>query len=113
MARKVLCVEDHVSALSAIKSTLERDGYEVISAVSGQQALDLFSAQQVDGVLLKSKLPDLQSMAVLRQMKRINANVPVLLFMGLGRTTRVLLQFLSAYLGRGRKAQSVSDLLDS
>lgn len=112
MARKVLCVEDRVPVLRIITSILEEDGYQVIPAISGRQALELFAASAVDGVLLKSQLPDLQSMTVRRQMKRMNSNVPVWLFRGIGEKTRMLLRFLATYLDRRGLGRTHLDLPD-
>jgi CheY-like chemotaxis protein len=97
-AIRVLCVENHPEYMGALKYLLERAGYEVTPATTGEQALHLLTILQVDGVLLEHDLPDATSSAVRAEMKRIKPDIPVLMFAGIGSQTPFLLRFLDAYL---------------
>jgi CheY-like chemotaxis protein len=44
--------------MDALKYMLERSGYEITPATTGEQALRLLTTLQVDGVLLEYELPD-------------------------------------------------------
>ena len=48
-AIRVLCVENHPEYMGALKYMLERTGYEVTPATTGEQALRLLTTLQVDG----------------------------------------------------------------
>jgi DNA-binding response OmpR family regulator len=94
---KVLCVEHCPSSLHTLRWMLEGAGYEVLPASNGQDAVSLFSAQGVHGVLLEYDLPDKTGASVREEMKRINPDIPVLLFSGVGAQTPMLLRFFNAY----------------
>ncbi len=97
-AVKVLCVENHLEYLDALKCMLETAGYEVVSATTGDQGLSMLSSQPIQGVLLEYDLPDAAGSSVRAEMKRIKPDVPVLLFAGVGSQTPFLLRFFDAYL---------------
>jgi DNA-binding response OmpR family regulator len=107
---KVLCVENRPEYMGALKYILETAGYEVTSATTGDQALRLLTTLDLDGVLLEYDLPDAAGSAVRAEMKRIKADVPVLLFAGAGSQTPFLLRFLDAYLQSPARLES--DLRD-
>jgi DNA-binding response OmpR family regulator len=111
-AIRVLCVENHPEYMGALKYMLERAGYEVTPAITGEQALRLLTTLQVDGVLLEYDLPDSTSSAVRAEMKRIKPDVPVLMFAGIGSQTPFLLRFLDAYLRNPETPESVLRDLD-
>ena len=94
----VLCVENYVEYMDALKYMLETAGYEVLSATTGSQGLSLLLKQPVQGVLLEYDLPDATGAAVRAQMKRAKPDVPVLLFAGVGSQTPFLLRFFDSYL---------------
>ncbi len=95
---KVLCVENDVWQLDALKYLLEAVGFEVVSATTGDQALSILENYPVLGVLLESDLPDATGLAVRAEMKRIKPEIPVLLFNGVGSQTPFLLKFFDSYI---------------
>jgi len=95
---KVLCVENHLEYLDALKYMLETAGYQVLSATTGSQGLSMLTSQPVQGVLLEYDLPDSTGASVRAEMKRIKPDVPVLLFAGIGSQTPFLLRFFDSYL---------------
>jgi DNA-binding response OmpR family regulator len=98
--------------MGALKYMLERAGYEVTPATTGDQALHLLATMHVDGVLLEYHLPDATCSAVRAEMKRMKPNVPVLLFAGIGGQTPFLLRFLDAYLRNPERPEPVLRDLD-
>jgi len=109
---KVLCVENHPEYLGALKYMLESAGYEVMSATTGERALDLMRDQPVLGVLLEYDLPDASGIAVRAEMKRIKPDVPVLLFNGIGSQTPFLLRFFDSYVRNSERPEGVFEDLD-
>jgi two-component system KDP operon response regulator KdpE len=55
---RVLIVDDEPAICKALKVTLERAGYEVIAAQSGDSALTVLSLEPVDVLLLDLRIPD-------------------------------------------------------
>jgi DNA-binding response OmpR family regulator len=79
---RILCVKNHAEYMGALKYMLEKAGYEVTPAATGDQALRLLTTLNVDGVLLGYDLPDVTASAVRAEMKRIKPDIPVLPFAG-------------------------------
>jgi DNA-binding response OmpR family regulator len=100
---RVLCVENHVEYLDALKYMLETAGYEVLSATTGNQGLSILMKQPIQGVLLEYDLPDATGSSVRAEMKRIKPEVPVLLF---------LLRFFDSYLRNTEKPEWAFQDLD-
>jgi CheY-like chemotaxis protein len=75
--RKVLVVDDDVRNIFAITSLLERHGMEVVSAESGQQALEILKTTPgIDGVLMDVMMPEMdgyETMKAIRQIPRFRA----------------------------------------
>ena len=80
-AATILCVEDEPSQLLLRKLLLETQGYTVITAESGEEALELFQRDLVDLVIADYWLPGrLNGVAVAREMKKSKPNVPIIIF---------------------------------
>jgi response regulator RpfG family c-di-GMP phosphodiesterase len=95
---KVLCVENHPESMTILRSILANNGYSVVSAISGSEALDLLETNAIDGVLLEADLPDATGASVRACMKRMKPEVPVLMFNGISSQTPFLLRFFARYL---------------
>ena len=76
--RTVLVVDDEPHIRAVLRGYLETDGYRVVEAGSGDEALDLVHTQDPDLVLLDVMLPGLDGLEVLRQVRR-TSQVPVIL----------------------------------
>jgi two-component system response regulator VicR len=79
--KRILCIEDESEMIDLTRLVLEREGFEVLGAVGGQQGLELMQQQPPDLVLLDLMMPDMDGWEVYRQMKMDEtlANVPVII----------------------------------
>jgi DNA-binding response OmpR family regulator len=79
--RRVLVAEDEAHIRELVRLHLGLEGWDVIEAATGQDALDRLRAELVDLVVLDIMLPGLDGITVLRAMRRggPNAATPVLL----------------------------------
>lgn len=100
---KILCVENQPEHMAILTSMLEGIGYEVMAATSSGQAIDLLTQQVIDGVLLEYNLPDETGTELRAQLKKIQPDVPVLLFEGIGSQTPFMVRFFDAYLRNGER----------
>ena len=100
---KILCVEHQSSETVILTYMLESIGYQAVIANNGQQAIELFNKQIIDGVLLEENLPDATASTVRAQLKAIRPETPILLIRGIGKQTTSLMCFFDAYL-RHREA---------
>ncbi|MGO8882984.1 MAG: response regulator transcription factor [Streptosporangiaceae bacterium] len=78
MSAPVLIVEDDKDIALAVRTILQRGGYEVLSAAGGREGLRVFHAKRPACVLLDVGLPDLDGWAVLERIRDVS-EVPVLL----------------------------------
>ncbi len=76
---KIMVVDDEKNILTLYQSELEDEGYEVVAANSGKEALELFDKENPDLVTLDIMMPDIDGIQVLRQLKEKNPNVPVIM----------------------------------
>lgn len=82
MPEKILIVDDDVESLKLIGLMLQRQGYEVIAANSGTQALARVKTETPDLIILDVMMPDMNGYEVCRRI-RMNPdlrNVPILMF---------------------------------
>lgn len=77
--KKILLVDDDESIQLLYQEELTEEGYQVISAFNGTEALELFKRESPDLVVLDIQMPGLNGIEVLRQMKMMNASIPVIL----------------------------------
>ncbi len=78
MVRTLLVVEDEPTVRETLAYTLEQDGFRVIAAGDGREALDRFRDGHPDLVLLDLMLPELSGIEVCRIIRRESA-VPILI----------------------------------
>jgi two-component system cell cycle response regulator DivK len=69
----VLAIEDEPDILLMIRTTLEYNGFNVITALTGEDGLDLLRRERPDVVLLDIRLPGIDGWEVLHQIKRDDA----------------------------------------
>jgi DNA-binding response OmpR family regulator len=82
--RKLLVVDDSPTYLHALAQTLRDDGCEVISAHSGEEALDLLAVEQVDCVIMDLLMPGIGGLEAARRIKDnpATSHTPVLILTG-------------------------------
>jgi pilus assembly protein CpaE len=86
MAEKILIVDDDVNALKLIGYTLQREGYEIIAAQSGQEALAKAQEEAPQLVVLDIMMPRMDGYDVCRRLRAIpqTAQVPVIMLTAKG-----------------------------
>ena len=80
MARTILVVEDEPTLRETLAEALETDGFRVLTAADGREALTRFRAERPDLVLLDLMLPELSGVEVCRIL-RAESGVPIIMLM--------------------------------
>src|SRR3954452_23670583 len=80
---RILLVDDEQSIQTLLSYPLRKDGYEVISARDGQEALQRFAEGRFDLVILDLMLPRLDGIEVCRRM-RSRSQVPIIMLTAKG-----------------------------
>lgn len=76
---KILVVDDEKNILKLYQAELEDEGYTVVTANSGKEALEVFESENPDLVTLDILMPDIDGIQVLRQMKGKRPDIPIIL----------------------------------
>ena len=72
---RILIVDDEPSMREMLRIALRRDGYEVVLAENGKQAIEHLQRQPVDLLLSDIRMPDVSGVEVLRTAKEVNRDV--------------------------------------
>lgn len=67
--KRILAVDDSSTYLNELSNVLRAEGYEVVSAHSGAEALEMLAAQPVDCILLDLVMPELDGIETCRRIK--------------------------------------------
>lgn len=78
--KTILIVDDELKIRILLRDFLERDGYHIIEASNGKEALDLFtdSADTIDMILLDIMLPIIDGWTVCREIKK-TSDIPIIM----------------------------------
>jgi CheY-like chemotaxis protein len=80
--KTILCVDDNEQALSVRKFMLETRGYRVLTAQTAADALEIFSAGNIDLVLSDLIMPQMDGNELVRRMKAMAPEVPAIILSG-------------------------------
>ena len=80
----ILIVDDARSTLRALEVILKREGYTVLTAASGTEGLTYIEQHEVDLLLCDVKMPKMDGLTVLRQVKAQDAGMAVVMMSGHG-----------------------------
>lgn len=91
LARRILLAEDDRFLRKAAETALKREGFTVLAAVDGEEALRIARADAPDLILLDLIMPKVQGFEVLRALKAdaATAGTPVLILSNLGQDSDV------------------------
>lgn len=78
----ILVIEDQDDLAELYKATLKDAGYKVQLAMTGEEGLAEFQANGADLIMLDMTLPEMQGTQVLREIRALNATVPVIIITG-------------------------------
>jgi DNA-binding response OmpR family regulator len=82
-AARILLVDDEQSVQTLLTYPLRQEGYEVVPAEDGQEALERFAEQRFDLVVLDVMLPKLDGVEVCRRL-RTRSQVPIIMLTAKG-----------------------------
>ena len=80
---KILAVDDEKRMVRFIQLNLEQDGFQVVTAYNGKEALEQVRTQLPDLVLLDIMMPDINGFEVLKKIREVS-NVPVIMLTAKG-----------------------------
>ena len=108
----ILCIDDAAIALEASKELLKISGYEVLTAQSGKEGLELFLSHPIDAVVLDYQMPGMNGNRVASQMRKVKPSVPILMFSGYSQLPLNELDCVDAFLRKGESWSTVVSTLE-
>lgn len=86
----ILVVDDEPNYLIILTEILRDEGFEVFAAENGEKALDIVRTTDLDLVLTDMQMPVMGGMELLRQVKAINHNLPVIMLTAYGEVEKAV-----------------------
>jgi len=93
IGKKILLVEDDQFIRELFEAFLQTDGYTIITAENGNEAVEKFKLEIFDLVLLDILLPEKDGISVLGDIKKINPVVPVAMLTNLSQESLIKKSF--------------------
>jgi len=81
---RILVIDDETIVRDSIVAYLEDSGFEVYEAENGQEGVACFNRQRPDVVLCDLRMPNMDGLAVLKEINQIRANTPFIVVSGAG-----------------------------
>jgi len=76
---RILVVDDEVDIRSSLSDYLESEGFNVLSAENGKQALSVFNDNTIDLVISDLVMPELDGIGLVKKIRKIDEGVPVII----------------------------------
>lgn len=83
---KILIIEDESRVANLLKTGLEENSYQTMVAYDGQMGLRLFQSNTFDLVISDIVLPKLDGFELCKEIRKINAKIPIIMLTALGST---------------------------
>ncbi|MHA0858417.1 response regulator [Paenibacillus sp. CMAA1364] len=82
--KKILIVDDQNGIRILLTEVFNSEGYDTFQAANGKLALELVRCQSPDIVLLDMKIPGMDGLEILKNIKEINADINVIMMTAYG-----------------------------
>lgn len=82
MTKKILIVEDTPEALENLKELLVMEGFEIITAANGEEAMYKFYLYTPDAIITDLRMPKMDGLALIEKIKKSDhlKNIPIIIF---------------------------------
>src|SRR5712675_2050856 len=83
VAAHVLLVDDNQNGLSARKSLLEEQGYVIVTATSGEEALEAIAKGKFDLMVTDFRMPKMNGIELIGRVRRLQPQLSIILLSGI------------------------------
>lgn len=84
MLKKILIVDDQFGIRVLLQEVLDREGYQIFQAPNGVVALEIVAQEHPDLVLLDMKIPGMDGLEILRNIRKMNIPTKVIMMTAYG-----------------------------
>ena len=110
-AKTVLFVDDEPSILSMRRLVFESLGYSVLTAASGEDALEIFAMYPVDAVVLDYLMPGMDGEETARCIRNVRCDIPIILSSGCLDVPERVLKIVNASVEKAAKPEALIEAL--
>jgi DNA-binding response OmpR family regulator len=91
MAPKILVVDDEPDVLLIVKTGMQAEGYDVVTATNGQDALTVVKDEKPDAIILDVMMPIMDGFETLAHLKEddTTCTIPVIMLTGLSERAKI------------------------
>lgn len=80
--KKILIVDDQQGIRMLLSEVFKNEGFETLLASNGAEAVQIFENNMLDCVLLDMKIPGMHGLEILKKIKEVYADLPVIMMTG-------------------------------
>jgi CheY-like chemotaxis protein len=111
-AKTVLFVDDEPSILKMRRLVFEALGYSVLTAISGEKALEALELHPVDVVVLDYLMPGMDGEETARCIRRLRGDIPIILSTGCLTVPERVLEVVNAAVEKGARPEALIEVLE-
>jgi two-component system response regulator (stage 0 sporulation protein F) len=82
--KKILIVDDQYGIRVLLYEVFGKEGYQTFQAANGKQALDIVKTESPDLVILDMKIPGMDGLEILKEVKKIDTGIKVIMMTAYG-----------------------------
>nr|WP_106783496.1 response regulator [Lysinibacillus timonensis] len=82
--KELLIVDDHQGIRLLLKEVFTQEGYCIHLATSGAEAIAITEKENIHCVLLDMKIPDMSGLEIVKKLKEINPDLPIIMMSAYG-----------------------------
>ncbi|MBF0430455.1 MAG: response regulator, partial [Fibrobacteria bacterium] len=115
IGKTVLIAEDDFISFNMIKRTLTKQGYRVLHAENGVEAVKLSKENEIAVILMDMSMPKLNGLEATRQIKTFNSNIKIIAMTGLAMKddeARIREAGCDYYLSKPTKPEKILEVLN-
>ena len=90
MSKRILVIDDEARLVNLVRGYLEQEGYEVMMASSGEEAIGELQNSHFDLVISDLAMPGANGIAVLNEAKKTNPDIIAIILTGYGDMTSAI-----------------------
>ena len=87
---KIMVVDDAAFMRMKCAKLLKENGYDVVEAGNGSEAIELYKSESPDAVLLDITMPDMDGLTALKHLRQLDSNARVAMVTAMGQQTIVV-----------------------
>jgi CheY-like chemotaxis protein len=108
----ILCADDSIPVLEGWKTLLETNGYDVVTAADGQEAVQAFVSRPIDLVLLDYHMPHMNGDEAAAHMRACKTGVPIALISAEDLTVLGHVKTVDAVVSKSEPIPRVLEIVD-